>query len=73
MTLDFLVAKTSFEFNNKTLKRVLDELPDENTYFVLNLIDNALRDLKVKKADASYLQRTGDITCVDLQFHKLLP
>jgi transcriptional regulator with XRE-family HTH domain len=55
VSLDFLVGKTSVELDSKTLKRMQDiaKLPDENKNFVLNLIDMALRDFKVKKAHAS--------------------
>jgi hypothetical protein len=39
----------------QTVKRLEDisKLPDDNKNFVLNLIDMALRDFKVKKAHAS--------------------
>ena len=55
VSLDFLVGKTSVELDSTTLKRMQDiaKLPDENKNFVLNLIDMALRDFKVKKAHAS--------------------
>jgi transcriptional regulator with XRE-family HTH domain len=55
VSVDYLLGKTKMELDKQTLKRLEDiaKLPDENKNFVLNLIDMALRDFKVKKAHAS--------------------
>jgi transcriptional regulator with XRE-family HTH domain len=55
VSIDFLVGKTKMVLDNQTVKRLEDisKLPDDNKNFVLNLIDMALRDFKVKKAHAS--------------------
>jgi transcriptional regulator with XRE-family HTH domain len=55
VSIDFLVGKTKMVLDKQTVKRLEDisKLPDDNKNFVLNLIDMALRDFKVKKAHAS--------------------
>jgi transcriptional regulator with XRE-family HTH domain len=55
VSIDFLVGKTKMVLDKQAVKRLEDisKLPDENKNFVLNLIDMALRDFKVKKAHAS--------------------
>lgn len=55
VSVDYLLGKTKMELDKQTLKRLEDiaKLPDEKKNFVLNLIDMALRDFKVKKAHAS--------------------
>ena len=55
VSVDYLLGKTKMELDKQTLKRLEDiaKLPDENKNFVLNLIDMALQDFKVKKAHAS--------------------
>jgi transcriptional regulator with XRE-family HTH domain len=55
VSIDFLVGKTKMVLDNQAVKRLEDisKLPDDNKNFVLNLIDMALRDFKVKKAHAS--------------------
>lgn len=55
VSVDYLLGKTKMELDKQTLKRLEDiaKLPDESKNFVLNLIDMALRDFKVKKAHAS--------------------
>jgi transcriptional regulator with XRE-family HTH domain len=55
VSIDFLVGKTKMVLDKPTVKRLEDisKLPDDNKIFVLNLIDMALRDFKVKKAHAS--------------------
>jgi transcriptional regulator with XRE-family HTH domain len=55
VSIDFLVGKTKMVLDNQAVKRLQDisKLPDDNKNFVLNLIDMALRDFKVKKAHAS--------------------
>lgn len=55
VSLDYLIGKTKMQLDKQTLKRLEDisKLPEENKSFVLNLIDMALRDFKVKKAHAS--------------------
>lgn len=55
VSIDFLVGKTKMILDKQTVKRLEDisKLPDDNKSFVLNLIDMALRDFKVKKAHAS--------------------
>jgi hypothetical protein len=49
------VGKTKMVLDKQAVKRLEDisKLPDDNKSFVLNLIDMALRDSKVKKAHAS--------------------
>ncbi len=48
-------GKTKMQLDKQAVKRLEDisKLPEENNAFVLNLIDMALRDFKVKKAYAS--------------------
>lgn len=55
VSIDFLVGKTKMVLDKQAVKRLEDisRLPDDNKNFVLNLIDMALRDFKVKKAHAS--------------------
>ncbi len=55
VSVDYLIGKTKMQLDKQTLKRLEDisTLPEENKTFVLNLIDMALRDFKVKKAHAS--------------------
>ena len=55
VSIDFLVGKTKMVLDKQAVKRLEDisKLPDDNKNFVLNLIDMALRDFKVKKAHAS--------------------
>jgi transcriptional regulator with XRE-family HTH domain len=55
VSVDYLLGKTKMEMDKQALKRLEDisNLPDDSKKFVLNLIDMALRDFKVKKAHAS--------------------
>jgi transcriptional regulator with XRE-family HTH domain len=55
VSVDYLLGKTNMEMDKQALKRLEDisNLPDESKKFVLNLVDMALRDFKVKKAHAS--------------------
>ena len=55
VSVDYLLGKTKMEMDKQALKRLEDisNLPDESKKFVLNLVDMALRDFKVKKAHAS--------------------
>ena len=55
VSIDFLVGKSKMVLDKQAVKRLEDitKLPDDNKNFVLNLIDMALRDFKVKKAQAS--------------------
>ena len=55
VSVDYLLGKTKMEMYKQAMKRLEDisNLPDESKRFVLNLIDMALRDFKVKKAHAS--------------------
>lgn len=55
VSVDYLLGKTTLELDKQALRRLEDisKLPDDNKIFVLNLIDMALRDFKVKKAHAS--------------------
>ena len=55
VSIDFLAGKTKMVLDKPTVKRLEDiaKLPDDNKNFVLNLIDMALRDFKVKRAHAS--------------------
>ncbi len=55
VSIDFLVGKTKMVLDKQAVKRLEDisKLPDDNKSFVLNLIDMALRDFKVRKAHAS--------------------
>lgn len=55
VSIDFLVGKTKMILDKQAIKRLEDisKLPDDNKNFILNLIDMALRDFKVKKAHAS--------------------
>ncbi len=55
VSVDYLLGKTKMEMDKQALKRLEDisNLPDESKRFVLNLIDMALRDFKVKRAHAS--------------------
>ena len=55
VSIDFLVGKTKMILDKQAVKRLEDisTLPDDNKHFVLNLIDMALRDFKVKKVHAS--------------------
>ena len=55
VSVDYLLGKTKMEMDKQALKRLEDisNLPDESKRFVLNLVDMALRDFKVKKAHAS--------------------
>jgi hypothetical protein len=53
--VDYLIGKTKMQLDKQKLKRLEDfsKPPEENKSFVLNLIDMAQRDFKVKKAHAS--------------------
>ena len=56
VTVDYLLGSSNkMVLDNQAVKRLEDisKLPDDNKNFVLNLIDMALRDFKVKKAHAS--------------------
>ena len=55
VSVDYLPGKTKMELDKQALKRPEDIawIAPENRSFVLNLIDMALRDFKVKKAHAS--------------------
>ena len=55
VSIDYLIGKTKMLLDKQAVKRLEDigKLPEENKNFVLNLIDMALRDFKVKKAHAS--------------------
>lgn len=55
VSIDFLVGKSKMVLDKQAVKRLEDiaKLPADNKSFVLNLIDMALRDFKVKKAHAS--------------------
>ncbi len=55
VSVDYLLGKTTLELDKQAVKRLEDisKLPEDNKKFVLNLIDMALRDFKVKKAHAS--------------------
>jgi transcriptional regulator with XRE-family HTH domain len=55
VSVDYLLGKTKMEMDKQALKRLEDisNLPDDSKKFVLNLVDMALRDFKVKKAHAS--------------------
>ncbi|MFY0253962.1 helix-turn-helix domain-containing protein [Chitinophaga sp. 30R24] len=52
VSIDYLIGKPKMELDKQALKRLEDisMLPEENKKFILNLIDMALRDFKVKKA-----------------------
>jgi transcriptional regulator with XRE-family HTH domain len=54
VSIDYLIGKTNLQLDKQAVKRIEDisNLPDDNKTFVLNLIDMALRDFKVKKAHA---------------------
>jgi transcriptional regulator with XRE-family HTH domain len=54
VSIDFLVGKSKMVLDKQAVKRLEDitKLPDDNKNFILNLIDMALRDFKVKKAHA---------------------
>ena len=51
VSVDYLIGKTKMQLDKQAVKRLEDisKLPEENKTFVLNLIDLALRDFKVKK------------------------
>ena len=55
VSLDYLVGKADEHLDKPTLTRILEvqELPDGKKAFVLNMIDMALRDCKVRQAHAS--------------------
>jgi len=55
VSLDYLVGKADEHLDKSTLNRILEvqKLPTEKKDFVLNMIDMALRDFKVKQAHAS--------------------
>lgn len=55
VSLDYLVGKANENLDKSTLNRILEvqKLPTEKKDFVLNMIDMALRDFKVKQAHAS--------------------
>jgi len=55
VSLDYLVGKADEHLDKLTLNRILEvqKLPTEKKNFVLNMIDVALRDFKVKQAHAS--------------------
>jgi transcriptional regulator with XRE-family HTH domain len=55
VSLDYLVGKADEHLDKPTLTRILEvqKLPTEKRNFVLNMIDMALRDFKVKQAHAS--------------------
>jgi transcriptional regulator with XRE-family HTH domain len=54
VSIDFLVGKSKMVLDKQAVKRLEDitKLPDDSKDFILNLIDMALRDFKVKKAHA---------------------
>ncbi len=54
VSVDYLIGKTKMQLDKQAVKRLEDisKLPEENKSFVLNLIDMALKDFKVKKAQA---------------------
>lgn len=51
VSLDFLVGKSSFDVDSKTLKRLQDiqKLNDQDKSTVLEMVDAFLRDRKTKK------------------------
>jgi len=49
VSIDYLIGKTKMELDKQALKRLEDIFLLENKKFILNLIDMALRDFKVKK------------------------
>jgi len=55
VSVDYLIGKTKLQLDKQAVKRLEDisKLPDDNQNFVLNLIDMALGDFKVKKVYAS--------------------
>ena len=55
VSIDYLIGKTNLQLDKQAVKRLEDisKLPDDNKNFVLNFIDMALRDFKVKNAHAS--------------------
>lgn len=55
VSLDYLVGKADEHLDKPTLNRILEvqKLPTEKKNFVLNMIDMALRDFKVKQAHAT--------------------
>ena len=55
VSLDYLVGKADEHLDKSTLNRILEvqKLPTEKKNFVINMIDMALRDFKVKQAHAS--------------------
>jgi transcriptional regulator with XRE-family HTH domain len=55
VSLDYLVGKADEHLDKSTLNRILEvqKLPTDKKDFVLNMIDMALRDFKVKQAHAS--------------------
>lgn len=55
VSVDYLLGKPTLELDKQALHRLEDisRLPHDNNSFVLNLIDMALRDFKVKKAHSS--------------------
>lgn len=52
VSLDYLIGKSKFQFDNEVLQRLetISSLSDENKKFVLNMIDMALRDFKARAA-----------------------
>jgi hypothetical protein len=52
VSVNYLFGKSKLQLDKQDLKRLEDisKLPEENKNFVLNLIDMALRDFKVKKS-----------------------
>ena len=55
VSLDYLVGKADEHLDKSTLNRILEvqKLPTDKKDFVLNMIDMALRDFKVKQAHTS--------------------
>lgn len=55
VSLDYLAGKADEQLDKSTLNRILEvqKLPTDKKNFVLNMIDMALRDFKVKQAHAS--------------------
>jgi len=55
VSLDYLVGKADEHLDKSTLNRILEvqKLPTGKKNFVINMIDMALRDFKVKRAHAS--------------------
>jgi transcriptional regulator with XRE-family HTH domain len=54
VSVDYLIGKTKMVLDADTMRRMEDisSLPEDNKNFLLNMIDMALRDFKIKKAYA---------------------